>query len=300
MKKKLYLLSTILLSAAALSLSSCLKDNRYVDFSKVGTVVDFPLGGLANFNSAAVTDAGDTIVKQFAVNVASPNVPTTATTLTLAVDNSVVASYPTTPVLYTAMPTDAYVFTANTVTVPAGKQYATISVTFYKGKLDPSKSYMLPIRITKTSAGTISGNYGIFYFHFIGNDFAGNYTWDFTRVPDGGTSFTGETATFNPVTPTQFEVAGGYYTGTIRYEVTFTKNGTGSSATYSNFAISINKDDETNIIIGGAGTTIGQQPLIVGYDPTHNYTFAEAINGLFKFNWKTASGRDCTDYYHRP
>ncbi len=41
MKKKLYLITTILLSAAALSLSSCLKDNRYVDFSKGSNVVDF-------------------------------------------------------------------------------------------------------------------------------------------------------------------------------------------------------------------------------------------------------------------
>src|ERR1700712_1334993 len=152
MKKRSYLIATILFSAAALSLSSCLKDNRYVDFSKAGNIVDFPKGGTAFFGADAITetpdtDANGTIVRQFAVNVATADVPTTATTVTLAVDNSIIATYNAAHpgLVYVAMPANTFIFTATSVTVPAGQQYATVSVTFNKALLDPSLSYMLPI-----------------------------------------------------------------------------------------------------------------------------------------------------------
>ena len=46
MKKKIYLLATILSTTAALFLSSCLKDkSHYVNFNTGTTFVDFPLGG---------------------------------------------------------------------------------------------------------------------------------------------------------------------------------------------------------------------------------------------------------------
>src|SRR5579862_6991322 len=113
MKKKLYILSTLLLSAAVLSLSSCLKDNsHYVDFSKGTPIVEFNLGGLAYFGPDAITESGDTVVKQFAVSVASTTLPTTATTVTLAIDNSIMTSYvaanPSVP--YIAFPAGSYVF----------------------------------------------------------------------------------------------------------------------------------------------------------------------------------------------
>src|SRR5579863_10411502 len=146
MKKKLYFITTILAAMAALSLSSCLKDPRYVSFSQGGTVFNFPTGGLSHFAADAVTDPGDTITKQFAVEIASPTVPTSATTVTLAVDNSIVTAYNATEstVNYKAMPAGSFVFTGTSVSIPAGKRSAVVSVTFYKGLLDPSKSYMLP------------------------------------------------------------------------------------------------------------------------------------------------------------
>jgi hypothetical protein len=176
MKKKIYFTSAILMSAALLFLSSCLKDN-YFDFTKNAPVVDFPLGGTTFFAADAISeapanDANGTIVRQFAINVASPQKLTTATTVTLAVDNSIVTTYNTAhpATTYLPMPTDAYVFTATSVTVPAGQQYSTISVTFYKTKLDPTLNYMLPIKIVSAGGITVSSNMGIHYFHFIGND----------------------------------------------------------------------------------------------------------------------------------
>jgi hypothetical protein len=307
MKKKLYLFTTIIASAAVLSLSSCLKDSRYVSFANGGTVVDFPLGGKSNFGKDAITEAPDTdangtIVRQFAVNVASPDLPKAATTIKLAIDNSIVDAYNASQsaVHYLPLPTDAYVFTATTVTVPAGQQYATVSVTFYKNKIDPTNSYMLPIKIASTSNGIISGNFGIHYYHFIGNDFAGPSLWDYTRTPPSG-NFVGGSTTIYPVTPTQFEVASGYYTGNIRYEVTFTKNADG---TYQDFAVDLNADDITNIL-GPAGIAVTVHPAFSpasGYTPGTKYTKTQVQHGLLDFIYKVHSSADRTveDKYYQP
>jgi len=273
--------------------SSCLKDSRYVDFGASGTIVEFPLGGQINFGPDAITEApdeadGSTIVRQFAVNVASPAVPTKETKITLAVDNSIIATYnkSQTVVAYEAFPTDAFKFTNTSVTIPAGQRVAIVSVTFYKAKLDPSKSYMLPIKIADAGGLNISANKGIHYYHFIGNDFAGSYQHKFTRTPAGGNfDYPGNTSTFFPDSPTQFEVAGGYYTQDIRYVVSFTKTGSGASATYSHFELSINEDDVKRI--AGVPITVTAAPTIPGY-VEKEYTYAEALS-MFENNGFTYS-----------
>ena len=311
MKKKLYILSTILLSAAALSLSSCLKDPRLIDFSKVGTVVDFPLGGLSNFGADAITESPDStgaIVRQFAVNIASPKPPTSDVKVTLAVDNSLIAAYLNTNsvVPYIAMPANTFEFTSTTATIPAGKQYAIVSVKFHKDLLDPTASYMLPIKIVSASDGaTVSGNLSVHYYHFIGNDFAGVYHHFYTRwskpdsvgglaTADGGAPQDKGDAIFNPVTTTEFTVQTFYYTGP-NYDVTFVKTGTGASATYSNFAIQFLPED---VAAGGqwaSNITVVNQPIFLPADyqtnpfsPNKEYTYAEALK-LMRFYFTTAS-----------
>jgi hypothetical protein len=277
MKKKLYLLSTILLSAAVLSLSSCLKDSRYVDFSKVGTIVDFPLGGKGNFGPDAITDATDTIVRQFAISIASQNPTTTATNVVLAVDNSIVTSYNAADatVVYSPFPTGSYVFTATSVTIPAGKSTAIVSVTFYKNQLDPSKSYMLPIKIVSASGLTVSGNMNIHYYHIIGNDFAGTYVWDYYRYnsdhvlasPSPGTTL-GQVGQISPVTPTEFQMITGYNGQGVHYDVKFTRTVSGGTVSYSDFAVTFVADDVTNLW-GPLGITVIQPPVILpATDPT--------------------------------
>ncbi len=83
MKKRLYFITTTLIAVAALSLSSCLKDSRYVSFNTGGVIVNFPLGGLNYFGADAITetpdtDANGTIVRQFSVDIAEINAPTSA------------------------------------------------------------------------------------------------------------------------------------------------------------------------------------------------------------------------------
>ena len=310
MKKRLFLLTTTLLSAAVLSLSSCLKSSsNYIDFSKAGTIVDFPYGGLTFFSADAVTDPGDTITKQFAVTVASNTVPTTPTTVTLAVDNTIVTSYnaANSAVQYLPLPAGSFVYTTTSVTIPAGKRSATVSVTFYKNQLDPSKSYMLPIKITGAGGLNISGNQSIHYYHFIGNDFAGNYEHFYTRWNNADTTTAPSTprtdvgpTVFNPVSPSEFTVITNYYTQP-NYDVTFTKTGSGASATYSNWAIKFLPSDIAPGTQWASAITVVTSPLFasktIKFDPNTQYTYAQSLQ-LFRFYFKTASRAIVDDYVH--
>ncbi|HWZ17053.1 MAG TPA: DUF1735 domain-containing protein [Mucilaginibacter sp.] len=289
----------MILTVVTISLAGCLKDNPNVDFSKIVPTINLPYSGLAYFSKDAVTDAGDTITKSFTINLASDYPLKTDTKVTVGVDNSVIATYNASQsaIVYNAMPAGSFTFPQTTVTIKAGTRLATLSVTFIKHLLDPSQSYLLPIRILSADQ-VISSNFSIHYYHFIGNDFAGTYLHDFTRVPAAG-NYVGHTITLSPVNPTQFEMAGGYFTGNIRYEVTFTKTGSGASATYTNFAVSINADDIANILTP-AGIAIASGPTFVSYDPTHAYTYNEVVHGLLLLNWHTVSGRSNTDYYYKP
>ncbi|HEY8782042.1 MAG TPA: DUF1735 domain-containing protein [Mucilaginibacter sp.] len=318
MKKRLYLITTILLSAAALSLSSCLKDSRFVDLSKAGTIVEFPFGGQVHFGQQAVTQAPDTdakgtIVLKFAVNVASATVPTKATNITFSVDDPAIiaaynAKYPV--VTYTAMPANAYVFTQTSITIPGGKRDTAMTVTFYKNLLDPAKSYMLPIAIKSAGGLNISGNMSVMYYHFIGNDFAGAYEAFFSRwnVPDT-TVAAKQVAnhvdegpvTFLPVDPTTFKMPSGYYTG-IPYTVSFTKTGSGTSATYSNWAVTFTADDiQTFFTDPGQGVVLASGPFFdpnkIAFDPNRQYSYAEALK-LFRFYYTTASRAVIDEYIH--
>lgn len=274
MKKKIYFITTILAATAALSLSSCLKDPRYVNLAQTSPIVNFPLGGLNNFSRDAVTDPGDTIVKQFSIDVASATVPTSPTTVTLAVDNTIITAYNATEsaVNYLPMPSGSFVFNSTTVTIPAGQRVAIVSVTFYKNQLDPSQSYMFPIKIVSGSGGAIvSGNFGIHYYHFIGNDFAGLYTWTYTRWNNGtGTGApllqdVTPNSAINPVSPTDFQMQTGYNGNMVLYDVQFTKTGPGA---YSNWVVTF---DPTSVANGWVpnGISVVQQPVFLVLDPAH-------------------------------
>lgn len=328
MKKKLYLLTTILAGTAALMLSSCLKDkSHYLNFDTGQTFVDFPKGGFSGYGPQAITESApdsvngqpndkEAITRVFAVNVASQNLPTSPTTVTIGVDPSQVAviNKLQSNVVYELMPANAYKLASTKVTIPAGQQYANTSVTFYKALLDPAKSYVLPIVITNGGGAKISANLNVLYYHFIGNDFAGVYKHYYTRwsVPDttGGlaTSDAGhavyeEDETFFPVTPNEFTVYT-YYYYQPSYDVTFTKTGTGAAATYSNFQVDFPADQIKTYFTdpSGGAVVLVNHPVIIPqdgstYDPTKQYTYAEALK-LFKFYYTTGS-RAIIDTYQK-
>lgn len=290
---------TIILSVLTLALSSCLKDKPNVDFSNLGTVVELVESGKAYFAQDAITSTKDTITLPIQVNIASPNPPTSDVTVNLAVDNSIIIA--DAAIGYVTMPTNAYKLSVTSVTVKAGQRLANLTLTVYRNLLDPSKSYQLPVKIASASTGTISGNFGAHYYHIIGNDFAGAYKHDFTRVPAAG-NYVGNTATLSPISPTEFQVAGGYYTGTIRYDVTFTKTTVNNAAMYSNFIVTIVPDDVTNILTANSiSITTAPSIAVSGYSATKLYTYAAALE-LFTFQYQVLGGsgaRTNTDRYYK-
>lgn len=300
MKKKINLLSIIALSVAVLSLSSCLKDSRLVDFSKGGTIVEFSKGGKAGLGADAITEATDTVTRQISINVASVTPPTSATKITLsandpAITTAYVASDPS--VNYLPFPAGSYALSTTSVTIPAGQRIAIVTVTIYKNQLNPALSYMLPVAITNAGGLTISGSKGIHYFHVIGNDFAGPYDHIYTRwntpdtVSSAPTTYRKDLGTyiFNPVSPNEFTVQTGYFTQP-RYDVTFTKSG----GLYSNFAVKFYGTDVADLFTAN-GITVGTSPMFLPadyktnpFDPNKAYTYAEALK-LFRFYFTTGS-----------
>jgi len=299
----------IILGVLTVSLTSCLKDKPNVDLSNVGAFAELVHSGIPYFASDAVTDAGTgddlTITKTFQINITGQYAPTKDVTVTLSVDNSLIAPYnAANPLIaYQVMPTNAYSFPTTTVTIKAGTRLATATVTFKKANLDVSKSFMLPIKISAANGVPISGNYAIHYYHFIGNPFAGLYDWHFERrnnadgsgAPAGG-SFDDE-VTIYPVTGTQFEVTSGYYLATERYEVTFTQV---DATHFKNFQVTLNAADVVSVF-NNNGITVTQAPVIFvpGYDANTVYSYTDALK-LFKFQYVVFNGsasRYCIDQY---
>ncbi|MDR3694124.1 DUF1735 domain-containing protein [Mucilaginibacter sp.] len=302
MKKTIFIL---VLAAFSLSLSSCLKDKPNTDFSGIGTVIELPYSGLQYFSLDAITDAQDTIVRKFGINIASAKPLSTATTYTLVNSQALLTAYNTahTAIDYQAMPAGSYVLSKTSGTIPAGGRLDSVTVTIYKNMLDPAKSYMLPIALASASNGILSGNFNAHYYHFIGNDFAGTYKQDFSRFNEAdslgsfssGASFTGASAIIQPVSPTELNAATGYAGGAYTYDITFTKTGSGASASYTNFAVSFTTSSIAGAV--GSGITLTQSPVffVNGKPGTSTlpgpYTYDQAVK-LFHFQYQAHTSAD--------
>lgn len=162
-----------IISSVALLIMGCMKDTPSVDFSHLGAVVEIlpPQAGLENFGNAALsypfTDSSDDAL--VVVNIASPKPLNKTLQVTLGIiDSARVAYNGLNSASYEALPDSAFSFPVNTGSIAAGNRLDTFTVTFYPSKIDTTKSYMLPVGITDAQGQTISGNFGIVYFHFDG------------------------------------------------------------------------------------------------------------------------------------
>jgi len=203
MKKILYSITTILLAASALSLSSCLKDSRYVDFTGSTATVELPLAAYQQNLSPGsfVTDAfpiqstPQTI--PVVINIASPTTLKTATTVTLKLNTDTIASLnniyqeqltaydndttglvppPTAPGVYELPPANAYSISSLTATIPAGQRTATINISVTTSNFDVSKYYLIPLTISNGGGVQIS-NYRTVVFNVQAkNKYDGEYT----------------------------------------------------------------------------------------------------------------------------
>jgi hypothetical protein len=305
--KKINYIKFVLLGFTAMALSSCLKDKTYINFADGGQSAELPLSGLNSFAQDAILS--DTAVISFGVNIASSSTPTADHKITVDVIPSKVAEYVATnkTIAYELMPESVYTFKTTVVDIPGGQRLKVLTFTVYKNKLDPSKSYMLPIGITSAPGLTISANNALHYYHVIGNDFAGTYTWDYKRwnngtgpgvtppfVPtDAGTTL-GQVGRILPVSATEFQMETGYNGNGVLYNVTFDRTVNGSVITYSNWAVRFTADNLK--IWTDAGITNMTPPAFTVPPPATN-----ADPKVFEINYVSggAAGRYIDDTYKK-
>ena len=269
-------------------MTGCLKDSPNVDFSKSGVIAELshasitpngaPSSGLDYFNAATlpVFSSLDPDTITFDVNIASQYPPTTDVPVTIAIDDAKRTAYnATSSVPFDAQPDSTFSLPATTGVVKAGKNIAQFIVIYYPAKIDPTKSYMLPITLTAASGLTISGNLATIYFHIIGNLIAGSYSQEWIRyntasqTPPPAFDQDVSPGVFVPVSPTEISVTSG--TG-VTYYLSFTNNnppGGGDLSLLTDFKLTMSAADFT-----AHGITLNAGPTLVLADPVnHKYTF---------------------------
>lgn len=249
-----------------IGLSSCLKDtsltldlnqtNNVTEFANTGSVVTSPSGSAApryaiDLGSLKV---GDTASFNVNVDYAGHDMAPQDITVTVDIDESLLNVYNTEHAAdaadYTAPP--SALFTTSfplTITIPKGQQLGQAKVNVkLSADYDFNASYALPLKITSTSVGLISGNFGsALYSLNVRNIYDGEFTVTGTFVDLTNAAFT---ATYPKTIDlvTAGATSNAYWDpnlngGTFGYAF----NAAGSGSYYGNFTPVFTFDAEGNI-----------------------------------------------------
>ena len=262
-----------------LMMAGCVKPNdaTFTDFSTTGDVVILQSAGLSNFGAASFNRGSDTVRFTVRVDLASASLPSSATTVGIAVDNAAITSYNTANPSpgYIVLPSANYKLLNSSLTIPAGQHYAETTLEIYTKGLDPSVSYMLPVSIQNAGGKKLSSNLNTVYYHSIGNPLAGTYTWDFTRFnsPDttaapGAGSFTGQTVSVSPLGATTLLLPESYMQTFVSSSAGISLSFTNNAGVLSNFSVSLS--DQVKADIAAGGFTLATAPVLVGYNIVGN------------------------------
>lgn len=248
--------------------SSCLKDdsltldtgksNNVTEFGNNGSPLDLPKDGAPvryGIDLGTLKD-GQSSTFHILVGYAGSKLAPENMTVTVDLDNSLLTTYND---VHSVDGADFEIppmelFGANfpvTITIPKGKQFGELEVPF---KLDASKwdfdaDYALPLKITKTSVGIVSGNFGTALYSLnIRNIFDGQFKVTGTFVDQTNGNFVAAyPKTINLMT--LGASSNGYYDvglngGTFGYRFL-----NGSAGTYyGSFAPVFNFDNDGNVI----------------------------------------------------
>jgi len=271
-----FIIGTIVL---LVSLNSCVKDRNAsaTDFSHLQNHVVLMNSGSASISASNVAFNSDTTTLTIMANLTSVNPPTSPVKVTIGVDAAQIAAYNAAHnTEFVVLPDSAYTLATTILTVPAGQQYATTTISFYKSKVDPSLSYMLPISIKDASGNALSSNENTRYFNIIGNPIAGNYMENWRRWNAADT--TGP-ITYNFTDPNIFSAESPLQVGVTsvengaQFHISFSNN----NGVLSDFNIAL---DPSSYGQFGA-TSITQEPVFLTADP---------IKGIYKFYFKYVVG----------
>lgn len=294
--------SLLLTVIASMVLTSCLKDKGFEDGlygainsnTEGGKWVSIERSGLGNFSgsSVLVNNLSSTVLKiPVAVDLDWVNKTTEPVTVTLAIDNSLIAGYNSANnKSFIAATPDMVKLTSTTVTIPAGERVGTTTLEITQNKFDQSKSYLIPVVITSATGGfQTSRNFNVKWFNVIGNPLAGPYSWTFRRYQSADTSgaacaacgsFVNQPVTINPVNETTLLFPDSYTRTFINPNGGFLLSFTNNNGVFSNFSVTL--DPKTLADFAPAGFTLGSGAKLLGYSIAGN-----AANGYVgsKFNF---------------
>jgi hypothetical protein len=180
----------MLLLAIAGAFVSCLKKgDMNIDIEKTtSNIVELQFiengsgstinSGLQYFEGGALlySAAHDTDTATYNVYLAGAAPLGSDLTVTLGVDPSKkLDNFAGDGIDYEIMPDSVYHFVSTAATITAGSRIAPMQIAFFPSKINPKKSYILPVVITDAGGQTISGNFATLYLHTIGNPLGGVY-----------------------------------------------------------------------------------------------------------------------------
>ena len=162
---------SLVLLFTAVAFSSCLKDDSYViDPEKAaGNIIEFKNPGEIAVKGSTTPlyvlsypiVSTETIVPISVGYVGAENGAPQDITVTIAVDNQALIDQYNTEQdeEYLLMQSANYSLKSTTVTIPKGAKFGTFDIGLNTSLFDLTKSYVVPLKITSASAGTISGNF---------------------------------------------------------------------------------------------------------------------------------------------
>jgi hypothetical protein len=180
---------------AAVVLTSCLDDKKYLDLTNTGTIIEFPLGQNGSLNVFSVLPGTPTTDTAIALNIASPQVLDRDVTVIVRPNVTAVTDYNTVHgTNFEFLPDSLYTVENYKVTIPAGYRIGRLKIKFNFPKFDLSGSYAVAFEIAEVSpAGiTISGNYNTFLWTLgVRNKWDGVYSIRGYTLREGDADRTG-------------------------------------------------------------------------------------------------------------
>lgn len=276
--------SLFAISCLMILVTSCVKEREgFTDLTTTSDHVILQGAGTANFKASNIlvnTSSPDTLKKTVMGILASNNSKNGPTTITIGIDNSVIAAYnAANGTNFQPFPTNAFKIVSNTITIPGGLQYTgTSTLWIFQNKLDPTVSYMLPVAITDGGGKGLTSNQNIIYYNVIGNLLAGNYKHSFSRwnstgaVPAdtttaaNGGGFVDHDIVVGPISATTVLLPEDYletFVG-VGVNLSFTNN----AGVVTNPVVSL--DNAALAAIAAGGFTFITQPKLVGYQLVGN------------------------------
>ncbi|GAB3930876.1 DUF1735 domain-containing protein [Mucilaginibacter myungsuensis] len=244
-----------LLSLAVVSLSSCLKDGK-VNLAPGASpmVIQWATAGVGDLPLNSVNDPyriyGRSYVRQpsiamnLQVSLTGTDPASEDITVGIGLNNGAVTPTTASPLL----PTNLYTMPTSVV-ILKGTRTATVPVVLNTNNFDVTKTYLLPVQITSTTQGGISGNYGtVIYQVQARNKYDGIYTVTGTFNDNTNAAFLGQypiTQDLRTVGATAVSEYDGRYFGNS-YNHPFL-NGT-SQTSYGGWAPRFEMDANDNVI----------------------------------------------------